>query len=114
MLTGPDWPDNVREPSPPKQFGGLMRKRAVVGFIAALALIAGCSVESVPEDSKASSDAAALSDADIAAVKGQVDAFVKALLAKDWAAFGQTLTTDYIAYPPNQPPVRGRDANIEY
>jgi ketosteroid isomerase-like protein len=91
-----------------------MRKRAVVRFVAALALVAGCSVESVPEDSKASSDAAALSDADVTAVRAQVDAFVNALLAKNWAAYGQTLTTDYISYPPNQPPVRGRDANLEY
>ena len=91
-----------------------MTKRAVVRLIAALALIAGCSVESVPEDSKASSDAAALSEADAAAVKAQTDAFTKSIMAKDWTAFGQTLHPDYISYPPNQPPVRGRDANIEY
>jgi ketosteroid isomerase-like protein len=85
-----------------------------VRFIAALALIAGCSVESVPEETKSSSDAAALSEADVAAVKAQVDVFVKSLLTKDWTAYGQTMTADYISYPPNQPPVRGRDANIEY
>ena len=91
-----------------------MRKRAVVRFIAALALIAGCRVESVPEETRSSSDDAALSEADVTALKAQADAFSKSIVARDWAAFGQTLTADYISYPPNQPPVRGRDANIEY
>jgi uncharacterized protein (TIGR02246 family) len=91
-----------------------MRKRAVVRFVAALVMIAGCSVESVPEESKSSSDATALSETDVAAVKAQVDKYVKATLARDWTAFGQTLAADVIAYPPNQSPIQGRDAVVAF
>ncbi len=90
-----------------------MSKRAGVLRIVTLTLIAAaCSTQTANDQSKESS-VAELTEADGAAVKAQIDAYLKASLAKDWTAFGQTLTPDMVAYPPNQAPVQGRDAFVE-
>jgi len=56
----------------------------------------------------------ALSDADVAAIRTNIDAYVKALLASDWDAWGKTLLPDVVVMPPNHAPLVGRDAAVAY
>jgi ketosteroid isomerase-like protein len=55
-----------------------------------------------------------LTDADVTAIRTNIDAYVKALLASDWDAWGKTLQPDAVVMPPNHAPVVGRDAAVEY
>jgi ketosteroid isomerase-like protein len=56
----------------------------------------------------------ALSDADVTAIRTNIDAYVKALLASDWDAWGKTLLPDVVVMPPNHAPLVGRDAAVAY
>jgi ketosteroid isomerase-like protein len=56
----------------------------------------------------------ALSDADVTAIRTNIDAYVKALLASDWDAWGKTLLPDAVVMPPNHAPLMGRDAAVAY
>ena len=55
-----------------------------------------------------------LSDADVAAIRSEINRYAQAALAADWDAWGQTLAPDVIALPPNSPPIVGRDAAVAY
>ena len=54
----------------------------------------------------------ALTEADKAAIETTSDAFLKAVLARDWAGVAATYTPDAVLMPPNSPAVEGRD-NIQ-
>lgn len=55
-----------------------------------------------------------LSEQDIAAVRATMDKYVSAALAADWDAWGSTMATDAIFYPPNQDPITGREAIVAF
>ena len=90
-----------------------MRKRGGVILVVAALAIAACSAQPI-DQIKASGEAAALAEADVAAVKSTIDAYVRTALAQDWTAFGNTLSPDVIAYPPNTGSLKGREAYLEY
>jgi ketosteroid isomerase-like protein len=56
----------------------------------------------------------ALSDGDVTAIRANIDAYVKSLLASDWDAWGKTLLPDAVVMPPNHAPLAGRDAAVAY
>jgi ketosteroid isomerase-like protein len=53
-------------------------------------------------------------DADVAAIRAQTDAYVQAALARDFAAWGGTLSEDVIVLPPNMEPLTGREAAVAW
>ena len=55
-------------------------------------------------------DVAELSEADIAAIEGMVDAITEADLAGDWDAIGAFLTEDFNYMPSQLPPIEGKAA----
>ena len=55
-----------------------------------------------------------LSDEDVTAIRANIDAYVKALVAADWDAWGKTLLPDVVVMPPNHAPLVGRDAAVAY
>jgi ketosteroid isomerase-like protein len=57
---------------------------------------------------------ASLSDQDVAAVKAQMDKYMKTALATDWDAWGSTLTDDCVTMPPNSPPLMNRAAAVAF
>lgn len=56
----------------------------------------------------------ALTDEDVTAIRANIDAYVKALIASDWDAWGKTLLPDVVVMPPNHAPLVGRDAAVAY
>jgi ketosteroid isomerase-like protein len=56
----------------------------------------------------------ALGNDDVTAIRANIDAYVKALLASDWDAWGKTLMPDAVVMPPNHAPLMGRDAAVGY
>jgi ketosteroid isomerase-like protein len=77
--------------------------RRLAGTLSLLALLCGCQPA-----------APAFTDADAAAVRGNIDDYVRAALAADWEAWGNTLAEDVVFMPPNQAPLVGRDAAVSY
>jgi ketosteroid isomerase-like protein len=76
------------------------------------ALVTGCLVFLTScAPAKPKSD---LSDADVAAIRTNVNAYAAALLASDWDAWGKTLMPDAVVMPPNHAPLAGRDAAVGY
>ena len=55
-----------------------------------------------------------LTDADVNAVRANLDAWTQAALAADWDAWGMTLATDVVYMPPNMAPHIGREAVVTY
>jgi ketosteroid isomerase-like protein len=55
-----------------------------------------------------------LSDEDVRAIRTNINAYVSALLASDWDAWGKTLLPDVVIMPPNHAPLVGRDAAVAY
>lgn len=55
-----------------------------------------------------------LPDADVAAIRANIDAYVRTALAGDWDAWGKTLATDVVYMPPNQPALLGREAVVAF
>jgi uncharacterized protein (TIGR02246 family) len=51
-----------------------------------------------------------LSEADVAAIRAQINTYVSTALAGDWEAWGRLLAPDYVQMSPGQPPVVGREA----
>ncbi|MFI5311007.1 MAG: YybH family protein [Gemmatimonadales bacterium] len=83
-----------------------MRHHAkTVVTIALLAVTAGC--QSAPASTE-------LSDADVTAVKSQIDRWAKAALAADWTAGLKELTNDAVWLPPNAAPLVGHDALLAW
>jgi ketosteroid isomerase-like protein len=54
----------------------------------------------------------ALSDADVAAVRANLDAYARSALAGDFEAWGKTLAPDVVYMPPNRAPLLGREAAV--
>lgn len=52
----------------------------------------------------------ALTEQDIEAIRAVVEQDAEAVRRADWAAVTRMFTVDAVRFPPNQPPVRGRDA----
>jgi ketosteroid isomerase-like protein len=52
----------------------------------------------------------AFTDADVTAIRAQIDRYVQAALAGDWNAWGLTLAEDVVVMPPNGAPITGRAA----
>jgi uncharacterized protein (TIGR02246 family) len=52
----------------------------------------------------------ALSEADLAAIRGVIEQDAAAVRRSDWDAAARMFTTDAIRFPPHQTPIRGRDA----
>jgi ketosteroid isomerase-like protein len=52
--------------------------------------------------------------ADAAAVRAQIDRYVRTALAADFDAWGNTLAPDVIVMPPNQAPLVGRSAAVAF
>lgn len=53
----------------------------------------------------------ALFDSDVDAIKALDDAYVEAVVARNWDGLGALLTEDGVVLPPNESPVIGRAAN---
>jgi ketosteroid isomerase-like protein len=53
-------------------------------------------------------EAGALSDEDVAAIRGKTDAFVQAALANDWAAAAEIYSEDVVLMLPGVPVMEGR------
>ena len=73
----------------------------------ALVIVAGCAAgasESMPE----------FTPGDSAAVRASADKWVSTLLAKDFAGWGTSVTSDVVMYPPNSKPIVGREAGIAF
>lgn len=87
-----------------------MKKLHVILLVFLLCFTFSCQkpVEEVAEEAVA--EAPAFSDEDIAAIKESSEAFVQALLSKDWPAVAAMYTEDASFMPPNQPIVQGRAA----
>jgi ketosteroid isomerase-like protein len=49
-------------------------------------------------------------DQDANAIRAQIETFVSSALAADWDAWGNTLSSDVVFFPPDQAPLVGRDA----
>ena len=64
--------------------------------------------------SVACSQATALSDSDVAAIKTVTDTYVKTALAGDWDAWGKTIAEDAVTLPPNSAPLKGRAAAVAF
>jgi ketosteroid isomerase-like protein len=62
----------------------------------------------------AKSPQAEISAKDVAAIKAQIDRYVRTALAADFEAWGRTLATDVVVMPPNQSPVVGRTAAVAW
>lgn len=63
---------------------------------------------------EAKSPQSAISARDVAAIKAQIDRYVRTALAADFDAWGRTLATDVVVMPPNQPAVVGRTAAVAW
>lgn len=59
-------------------------------------------------------EAPELSQVDQDAVKAHIEKYRQAVLAADWATWGNTLAADVIVLPANAPPVAGRDAALAW
>ncbi len=55
-----------------------------------------------------------ISATDAAAVRAQIDRYVRTALAADFDAWGNALAPDVIVMPPNQAPVVGRSAAVAF
>ena len=55
-----------------------------------------------------------LSDQDISAIRSTLDKYVSTALAADWDAWGNTIASDGIFFPPNQEPLEGREAIVAW
>ena len=76
-------------------------------FVALLVAI-GCSA-GAPESS-----APEFTAADSTAVRASADKWVSTLLAKDFAGWGTSVSSDVVLYPPNSKPITGRDAAVAF
>lgn len=56
----------------------------------------------------------AISDADQAAIRTNLDTYTKNGLAGDWDAWGMTLAPDVVYMPPNMSPLMGREAAVTF
>jgi ketosteroid isomerase-like protein len=72
-------------------------------IVVACLLVAGCRQPS-----------AEISSEDAAGVRAQIDEYVRASLAGDIQAWGNTLAPDAVTMPPNAAPLEGREAAIEW
>lgn len=61
-----------------------------------------------------SSDAAAFSAQDSAAVAASAELWRTSSLARDWDKFGSTISSDVVMFPPNSPPTVGHEASMAY
>jgi ketosteroid isomerase-like protein len=59
-------------------------------------------------------DAGALSDEDVVAIRAQMDGFVDAVLADDWAAAAEIYADDFILMIPGAPVMQGRETWREW
>ena len=53
-------------------------------------------------------------DQDAGAIRAQIDALVSTAIAADWDAWGNTLSSDVIFFPPNQAPLVGHGAVLAW
>jgi ketosteroid isomerase-like protein len=74
----------------------------------ALVVAAGCSARA------SESAVAEFTPADSAAIRASGDKWVSTSLSRDFAAWGTTVTSDVVMYPPNSKPVLGRDAAVAF
>jgi ketosteroid isomerase-like protein len=58
--------------------------------------------------------ASALSDEDVAAIRAQMDGFVEAVLADDWAAAAEIYAEDFVLMIPEAPVMQGRETWREW
>jgi ketosteroid isomerase-like protein len=56
----------------------------------------------------------ALSEADLAAIRGVIEQDADAMRRSDWDAAAHMFTVDAIRFPPHQPPIRGRAAMLAW
>jgi len=75
-----------------------------VAFVVATGCSAGAPESSAPE----------FTAADSTAVRASADKWVSTLLAKDFAGWGTSVSSDVVLYPPNSKPVTGRDAGVAF
>ncbi len=53
-------------------------------------------------------------DEDADAIRAQIEAYVSSSLAADWDAWGNTMSSDVVCFPPNQAPLVGREAVLAW
>ena len=87
-------------------------KKSLFQFITiiplALLLCLTFSCQTLTEE--AETEAGALSDEDVAAIKTAYDAYGQTIVSKDWAALIAMYTEDAVIMPPNMPLIQGREA----
>src|SRR5688572_9863194 len=92
----------------------MSNRAGAISIIGLTAALTACTLERTENHASASAQTATLSSVDVAAVKTIVDEYVRTTLAADWTAFGETMARDAILYPPNGPPIVGRDSIVAF